>query len=1164
MKSNFDTKYIDALNNYSKSLEEIVLLLQQQVDNKDTDIVESLTKNMSENIGKIIEDLDEIRNTTKDIQSNTNKILQEIKDIKNQKESGLFGQVSDPSNKNKIVDGIKIITLIAGGVLAIGLAFKLIGDVDILSVITLGISITLLAVTFTYINEKLKNQSIGRTLALTGMVLIMSLSVMLASKILIQTAPLSLNTMLAVTFTALTMGGALYLLSQSFDKIKFNFKTLIGFLLLPILTPIVAMSIVTSSHIFKNAATIGFNTILSVAFTSVALGVALYAISTAISKMNTSASVMSMLTKGAVFGVIIAAVAGGIVSGSMLLSKVTPISLMQGLTAIFTAVTLGIILYAVSKVIEFTDGISIMKAIAVGALMLVAAWSIKKASDILSGVIPFSFSFAIGLVVTSIAIGIALIAFSFAWKLFSQNLISYTGAGGSSPLKTAYTILVAAMTVALVSQILTLGNYSGIYPNWEWSLQVGMSLVIFGGAMITIHKYFGDEFKDIKKIGMSLLTIVGIATTIMLTSWILSVGKYDKKPDIDWVKNVGISLVTFGGVVLAFGYIMGFSGGTGYLALLLGLVAIVGIAVAIVATSYILSVGDYSLYPNSKWLTGVGAAVGAFSLLGPLAVLGVVFAIPILAVAGTIALVSKIISLGNYTKGPSLEWATGTGLLMTAFSVSAIALGLIAMTGIGALAIIAGVAMMRYVAKSIVDISKILAGGTYVGGPTFEWANGVGTAITAFASAISTMGLATGGIMSLFVGIDVNKMKQAISTIVDGMVEANRKLSDPSLNWSSNYPSKEWADGVGTAVSKFAEASRSLRGNILQSDMTKSFIPVVGVLMDGIIASAKKMQGTYDINWNSLPYPNSEWVTNVGNALQSFIDLSRALRGNLLEKNIINTFVSTVDTLITGLIHIGTKFSIGVGGLIKWSSLSYPKKEWVENINNAITSFIILSRKEYKLNDITNINRLIDTIISIANRLNNNNFNSNAINKFAIDLKTLTDNVPTKDVVDRLALLSDSIIKISNIGLSTSASIYMLSKSLKNLGETITEIDMNTFDKLTKFSSSFTALSLIDNLKLQETINIIKAKRLDIKAVLDDNSASRYSINTPNSVGNYTINSPFLDTNKIANPLNDLVEYNKNIDKNIQEMLNIQRNINTEDATSPYASKPTNFSRQTF
>lgn len=1158
MKSNFDTKYVDALNNYSRSLEEIVLLLQQQVDNKDTDVVESLAKNMSENIGKIIEDLDEIRNTTKDIQSNTNKILQEIKDIKNQKEAGLFGQVSDPSNKNKIIDGIKIITLIAGGVLAIGLAFKIIGDVDILSVITLGISISLLAVTFAYINEKLKNQSIGRTLALTGMILIMSLSVMLSSKILIQTAPLSLNTMTSVMFTALTMGGALYLLSQTFEKIKFNFKTIFGFLLLPFLTPIVAMSIVVSSQIFKNAVPIGFSTILSVTFTAIALGVALYAISTAISKMNTSSSVMSMLTKGAMFGAIIAAVAGGIVLGSFLLSKVTPISLMQGITAIFTAITLGIILYAVSKVIEFTDGISIMKAIAVGALMLVAAWSIKKASEILSGVVPFSFSFAIGLVVTSIAIGIALIAFSFAWKLFSQNLVSWTGAGGSNPLKTASTIVIAAITVALVSQILAYGNYSGAYPNWEWSLQVGMSLVVFGGAMIAINKYFGDKF-DIKKIGMSLLTIVGIASTIMLTSWILSIGKYDKRPDIDWVKNVGISLITFGGVILTFGYLMGFSGGTGYLALLLGLVAIVGIAAAIVATSYILGVGNYSIFPSTKWLSGVGSAIAAFSLLGPLAILGAVFVIPILAVAGTIALVSKIISLGNYTKGPSLDWAIGTGLLMTTFSMSAIALGLIAMTGIGALAIIAGITTMKYVAKSIVDVSKILAGGTYVGGPTYEWANGVGTAITAFASAIATMGVATGGIMSFFVGIDVNKMKQSISVIVDGMVEANRKLSDPSLNWSSNYPSKEWADGVGTAVSKFAEASRALKGNIIQSDMTKSFVTTVGTLMDGIIASAKKMQGTYDVNWSSLPYPSSDWVTNVGAALQSFIDLSRSLRGGLLEKNIINTFVSTVDTLLTGLIHIGIRFSTGVGSLIKWSTLPYPKKEWVENISNAINSFIMLSRKEYKLNDIKNTNQLIDTIILISNKLNNKNFNSNAVNKFTVDLKTLTDSIPTKDEIDRLALLSNSIIKISSIGLSTAESIYLLSKSLKSLGQTITEIDMNAFDKLTKFSSSFTALSLIDNLKLQETINILKAKRLDIKAVLDDNSSSRYSINTPNSVGSYTINSPFLDTSKIANPLNDLVEYNKNIDKNIQEMLNIQKNSTSEDTSFLSASKPINF-----
>jgi hypothetical protein len=269
------------------------------------------------------------------------------------------------------------------------------------------------------------------------------------------------------------------------------------------------------------------------------------------------------------------------------------------------------------------------------------------------------------------------------------------------------------------------------------------------------------------------------------------------------------------------------------------------------------------------------------------------------------------------------------------------------------------------------------------------------------------------------------------------------------------------------------------------------------------------------------------------------------MRGGWFSKNITNGFISNIDVLITGLVHIGTKFSTGAANLIKWSTLPYPSSEWIKNISNAMNSFILLSRKEFSSDNILNLNRMVDTIISISNKFNKTKFNTDSsasINKFSNDLQLLTNSIPTKDSVDRLVSLSASITKISGLGLSTSTSIYMLSKALKSLGATIEEMDMTTFDKLTKFSSSFTAISLIDNLKLQETIDIIKAKRLDIKAVIDDNSSRFSSVSsTPYFPGTTTINTPTMNTKALSDPLNDLVSYNRNIDKNLQELLKIQK-----------------------
>ena len=1602
MANILDERYVTALGNFNKSLAEVVELLQQQVNNKDTDILETMLKNMdSGKLGKIVEDLKEVKESTKKILSQNDKILEEIKSIKKQKESGGIGDVSDPKNKNKILDGIKIITLIAGGVLAIGLAFKLIGPVDVLSVIGLGVSISIMAATFTYISDKMKNVSFGKTLLLSGMMIIISLALVKSSKILMFTAPLTLKTIMSISFTATAMGLSLFLLTEAVSKIKFNLKnilgllllpflapivsnaivkssqilkntanidfktilsvgftsvtigialflltkavekinfslkTIVGLLLLPFLAPIVSFAIVKSSHILKNAATIDFRTILSVTFTSIALGIALYAITTAVSKMNMKTSVLSMLTKGTIFGLLIGAVTGGIVLASWAFSKITPISLLQGLTAIFVSITLGIVLFAISKVAETIGGLTVKKVALIGAIMVVASWSIKQASEILSGIIPFSFKFAWGLVVTSIAMGITLLAFVPAWKMYGNSWFSK-----ATIFSTAKNVIIVAATIAITSWILSAGNYSGRFPNLDWSLNVGLSLVIFGGFIVTLGKVMdmagfqqGLDKTDllnimiiagsivatswilsigtydkkpnidwVTNVGLSLvifggsivalgkimdmagfqqgldwkdiLNIIIISSSILATSWILSIGKYDKYPNIDWVKGVGISLVVFGAVIGGIGFLMEGTALTGFAVLGLGAAAVLIIAGTIMLTSYILGVGKYNKYPSLEWIGGVGLSITAFSLMSVGALVGAALGLSILAVAGiiyltslilsavnytsypsiewvagvglaittfslmsvgavfgallspailviagTIALTSHILAKGNYKNGPNLDWAKGTGLLMVSFTTSVVLLGALAMTGLGAIAILSGLGLMLLVAETIKQTSKILSTGTYTGGPTYEWANGIGTAITAFAEAISVMGSATGGIMSFFTGIDVEQMKQSISAVVDGMVEANTKLG--GTIWSTNYPKAEWAEGVGTAVSLFAEAARSLDGGTFGTNLINTFVRTVDILMSGIIHAALVMKRSTGINWNTLPYPNSDWIMNVGDSINTFVELSRSLTGGFWKGNMKDEFLSNINILLNGLISVGTKFStpevtkipwstlpypnsdwiMNVGEAIQsfvnlsrkdfepddkknldsmidslistiekfsksiptinWETLPYPKSEWITNIDDSMNSFIMLSRKSYSkenydnlnlmtkslietiqkfsnplfkwdilsypnsdwikniktsllsfialsklsLNNINlsnmidssilninkfsagnmkwdslsspdiewtknirssilsfivlsklsldktnlnniiestilninkfvglkweslaspdskwvgnirssllsfivlsklsldniNLNKMIDStilninkfsgnmkwdslsspdiewtknirnsilsfgtlsttnfdddnldqivnsMVSVAKKLNENKnlFGETNINKFSTNLKELTNSVPTKEIANRLSSLADSISKISGLGLSTSASIYLLSRSLESLGETIQEIDMTTFDKLTKFSSSFTAISLIDNMKLQDTIDIIKNKKLDIKAVMDDNS-SRFTGIIPPYLQNTTttVNSPFFDAGAISSPLEELISYNKNIDKNIQELVKFKK-----------------------
>ena len=76
--------------------------------------------------------------------------------------------------------------------------------------------------------------------------------------------------------------------------------------------------------------------------------------------------------------------------------------------------------------------------------------------------------------------------------------------------------------------------------------------------------------------------------------------------------------------------------------------------------------------------------------------------ISILIIAATIMAASLILGLGDYSDGkyPDWKWSLGVGLSLIAFGTAALVLGTIAMSGVGALAILAGGAAILVVVAS--------------------------------------------------------------------------------------------------------------------------------------------------------------------------------------------------------------------------------------------------------------------------------------------------------------------------------------------------------------------------------------------------------------------------------------------------------------------------------
>jgi hypothetical protein len=89
------------------------------------------------------------------------------------------------------------------------------------------------------------------------------------------------------------------------------------------------------------------------------------------------------------------------------------------------------------------------------------------------------------------------------------------------------------------------------------------------------------------------------------------------------------------------------------------------------------------------------------------------------------------------------------------------------------LALVAGTKGVKLIAESIVDVSFILKKGSYSGGPTKNWAEGIGLAIASFAPVYSA--LSSGGFFS--VKVSPEDMSKGILSISDGIITAANKFN---------------------------------------------------------------------------------------------------------------------------------------------------------------------------------------------------------------------------------------------------------------------------------------------------------------------------------------------------------------------------------------------------
>ena len=1013
-----DKKLLDALSNLSDALVEIGEALKDNKKAKKSATTAALQGgDFSKELKQINLGIQSIKKDTQDILKQQKTILEISKKKQSDSKQGLFEKAGgDKKSESNLKKGVGSILLIALAVLAIGLAFKIVGKIDFLSVIGLSIALLLIATAFQKIGILMMFMSLKDAFHVAIVMVLISAAMVVSSWILAKIKPIGI----AQLITSILIGGMFAILSTKLIPL---FAAVVIFKATRVkatdlLKTMVAISagIAASSWVLGAIKPIGFTqaltgiliagmfAVISYHFERLAIGVVLMkrfkvtkmdlllfltGIAAAITASSWVLALINPLSFAqAITGILIAAmfavvsfnlekiavgviafkrtevsakdlllvlvgIAAAITVSSWVLAMIIPISFPIFLTALGIALLFALMSYVMP---EMAAGIVVMdktigskKMLSVVPLIFVAiSLAIMLSSHILSMSADMEFMFLLKIAVFGIVLG--LIVLAMMPSILLVGIASASGVGAVAILLGAAMIPIVALAIMLSSHILAEGKY-GKYPDIGWALGVGASMIGFSAAMILLGTIAITGVGALALVAGTAMVLL-VAQTIVETSKIIGKGKYDKYPGAKWILSVGVTMTGFGAAVIALGALA--LTGLGLIAFLAGVELVPMIAQTIVDTDKIIAKGKYDKYPGAKWIlsvgttmTGFGAAVVALGVLaisglglGALAIWAGTKMVPM--IAKTIVETDKIIAKGKYDKYPGLEWILSVGSTMTGFGAAVVALGAIALTGLGfgALVIYAGTKVVPMIAQSIVDTDKIIAKGKYDKYPGWEWAASVGSLMTGFGLAVVTLGTFVVGSLGLG-GIAIYAGTKAVKMIAQSIVDAAWIFNGASAAFVGG-PSKDWAEGVSLSIGAFAPVYKMLMGGGIVELFTGSgpspgaFSEAIRTISQGIVDAAWFFQGA------SVAFeggPKKEWSEGVGKAIGAFAPVYKLLasESGLFGTGVgIEDFKNAISTISHGIVASAVIFSSAKVG---FGDGTYPDVKWSKGVGAALAAF---------------------------------------------------------------------------------------------------------------------------------------------------------------------------------------------------------------------------------
>ena len=909
-----DRKLLDALNNLSYALEEIADSLKDKGGKGNKSATTTALQG-----GKLDKQLQSIDKGVKQLQSDNKKILKNQETLialskkgpdkkgPAEKETPL-DKASDPKQKSKLKDGLASIMMIAVGVLAIGLAFKLIGDVNFLSVIALAIALPLVAMAF----EKIAKMKDLKPAGMKNLVLVsvaMAIAITLSSYILSMVMPVGIfklftAIMIAGMFAVVSYGIGKFLIGlkkANIDPVK-DWKMLAA---LPLVMVAISVAIALSSYALQLVMPVGIFKLFTAIFIAAMFGAVAFGIgSLLVGLKKAKIDPVKDWKMLAALPIVLVGISLAIALSSLALQLVMPVGIFKLFTAIFIAAMFGAVAFGIGSLLvglkkAKIDPVKDWKMLAALPIVLVG---ISLAIALSS--VPLSMIQPIGLFqfFTAVMIAIIFIPISFALPFIAKAM---------KDIDIKRIVLLPIMMVVMAAAIwlssLILAKVQKIDSGLLFNIIFqAITLAVIGIAL-------GFTMKFLAKIGPEKLfegglCIVIIAAAIMVSSLILSLGSYDNYPSLNWSLGVGLSLVGFG--VAAF---------------VLGEIAMTGIGALAIAA-------------------GCGM---------------------ILLIAGTVVATAAILNAGNYANYPPVSWSASLALSLGAFGLGALAIGTVIVTtlGIGSLALVAGLEAVLMISQTIVDASAILSKGNFTGGPTIQWAGGIALALGAFTPIYGMM--MANSILSLFGGggVGPKEFSEAIETISDGIVTAATKFNSASVAFQGG-PKKEWAEGVGLAIGAFApvyqvlsENSGWLKSGVSVEDMKNAIMTISQGIVD-----AANFFGENTASFDISKAPKKEWAEGVGGAIKAF---TPAL--DFISKNT-GIFSGGAEIITEALSATTWGIVIAAKNLSKGKFNTQIPEGWMKNVSDNVKTYVDLAKYIVKTDsDDLDIEDVTDGMVELAN-----------------------------------------------------------------------------------------------------------------------------------------------------------------------------------------------------